>query len=128
VETARVLLVDDDPSILALLESTFGGDRRFEIYTALTGDQALHISREVQPHLVLLDVMLPGRDGYSACRLIKNDERCAGTQVVLLSALDQQAEGDTWKKVGADDFLIKPIRPSELLSAVERRLKMTSTG
>lgn len=118
----RVLVVDDDPGIMHLLTSALADDERLVLSVATDGEQALKRCREVRPHLVLLDVMLPGRAGYAVCRLVKHDPELGGTRIVMMTALAHHRTLETWRKVGADDFLAKPFLVRDLLDKVEKHL------
>ncbi len=118
----RILLVDDDTRTLDRLNSAFSTDGRFDVRSTTDGDEALRLCAEAPPALVLLDVSLPGRGGYSVCRMIKLHPDYGAVQVVMLSALADQAEWDTWRKVGADDFVTKPFVVENLVSMIAQRL------
>ena len=120
--TFKLLFVDDDPNTIRLLNAVFESDTRFEALSATTGDDAVRICRLEQPDLLVLDVGLPGSDGYRVCRLVKHDPTCGDVRVVFLSGLPPT--GDLWWKLGADEFLAKPVHPEELVRTVERCLKM----
>jgi len=124
----KILLVDDDLGILNLLGSVFSGDGRFDVLSTSDGDEALRLCAEQRPTLVLLDISMPGRGGYSVCRMIKHHSDYGDVQVILLSALADQANWDTWRKVGADDFVTKPFSVDGLLSMITRRLGLDASG
>ena len=116
---ARVLLVDDDPTCLALLESLFEGDPRFRVSTATDGPEALRISRSEHPDLAIIDVRLPGIDGDAVCDLIKQDPRTAGTRVILVTGRSNREAQATWRIVAADNLVTKPYSPTRMLRTVE---------
>jgi CheY-like chemotaxis protein len=118
----KLLLVDDDPSTLKLLNTTFEPDNRLDGSVARDGDEAMRIYRTLHPDLVILDIALPGRNGYSVCRLIKHDPVNPGTAVVLLSGQPQQDARESAWKVGADGFVPKPFSPKDLLEVVGARV------
>lgn len=117
-EPRKLLLVDDDHATLALLQSVFGKDSRIEVHTADSGMRAMEMAGEIGPHLVLLDISLPDREGYAVCRFIKYHPNCGPTKVVFLSGLSDQANWNTWQKVGADGFLSKPFKVDEISAYV----------
>jgi DNA-binding response OmpR family regulator len=123
-EPRKLLLVDDDPATLALLSAVFGTDSRIEVHTADTGVSAMDLAAEIGPHLVLLDITLPDREGYAVCRFIKYHPNCGRTKVVFLSGLAEQANWNTWEKVGADGFLSKPFQVSEIAEYVRNILDL----
>jgi CheY-like chemotaxis protein len=114
-----VLLVDDEPSIretVAFILEMEG----FRVATAVDGLEALNEVRRLRPPVVLLDGMLPHRDGFEVCRLIKADPTLAGTRVVMLTALGQRADQDRAVAAGVDFFLTKPFDEEDLLSLLRR--------
>src|ERR1051326_1756852 len=123
--TARVLVVDDILSNVKLLEAKLTAEY-FEVSTAYNGLEALARIEEHQPDIVLLDVMMPGMDGFEVCRRIKQNHKTAHLPVVMVTALDQPADRVTGLESGADDFLTKPVDDAALFARVRSlvRLKM----
>ncbi|HSC18129.1 MAG TPA: PleD family two-component system response regulator [Rhizomicrobium sp.] len=123
--TARVLVVDDILSNVRLLEAKLSAEY-FEVCTAYNGPEALAKIEEQIPDIVLLDVMMPGMDGFEVCRRIKNNARTAHLPVVMVTALDQTADRVAGLEAGADDFLTKPVDDAALFARVRSlvRLKM----
>ena len=124
---ARVLLVDDDPSCLALLESLFDGDSRFRVSTAVDGTEALRVSRSERPELAIIDVLLPGINGDAVCELIKNDPLTAGTRIILVTGRGTREAQREWRSVGADNLITKPFSPVKMLRTVEAMLGMSGS-
>ena len=123
--TARILVVDDIVSNVKLLEAKLTAEY-FEVLTAGSGEQALaRVAAEV-PDIVLLDVMMPGMDGFEVCRRIKTNPKVAHIPVVMVTALDQPSDRVTGLEAGADDFLTKPVDDFALFARVRSlvRLKM----
>ena len=120
--TARVLIVDDDPNLLAslVLVMEHGG---YEVHTAQTGEEALAGAERWAPQLVLLDVMLPGLDGYAVCQRLRADPRRAGLRVVMLSARVRPVEVAKGLALGADAYLTKPFSIRDLRDEVRRQLE-----
>ncbi|MGO4541498.1 response regulator transcription factor [Paenibacillus sp. 2TAB19] len=116
----RILLVDDEPHILEFLELGLMNEG-FEIYTAPDGESALERYREHQPHIVVLDVMMPGMNGFEVCDAIKR----SGNQVavIMLTAKDEVEDRVKGLTLGADDYLVKPFSFSELLARIGARLR-----
>ncbi|MGH2540478.1 MAG: response regulator [Actinomycetota bacterium] len=118
-ETAvpRVLVVDDDPLIVRLLELNFrlAG---FEVSSASRGDRAVERAIEVDPDVIVLDVTMPGLDGYEVCRRLRGDERFADVPVVFLTAHPQDALGARDHALGVVDHVTKPFDPETLIDAV----------
>jgi len=123
--TARVLVVDDILSNVKLLEAKLSAEY-FEVVTAYSGVEALAKIEEQQPDIVLLDVMMPGMDGFEVCRRIKTNPKTAHVPVVMVTALDQATDRVAGLDAGADDFLTKPVDDAALFARVRSlvRLKM----
>jgi len=123
--TARVLVVDDILSNVKLLEAKLSAEY-FEVVTAYSGAEALGRIEEHIPDIVLLDVMMPGMDGFEVCRRIKSNPKTAHLPVVMVTALDQPSDRVAGLEAGADDFLTKPVDDPALFARVRSlvRLKM----
>ena len=123
--TGRVLVVDDIPANLKLLEARLTAEY-FDVTTALNGADALAACRANTPDIVLLDVMMPGMDGFEVCRRLKADALTGHVPVVMVTALDQVADRIRGLEAGADDFLTKPVNDTALITRVKSliRLKM----
>lgn len=123
--TARILVVDDIEANVRLLEARLMAEY-FEVLTATNGPDALDICAKGQCDIVLLDVMMPGMDGFEVCRRLKADPRTAHLPVVMVTALDQTEDRVTGLEAGADDFLTKPVNDLALITRVKSlvRLKM----
>ncbi len=123
--TARVLVVDDILSNVKLLEAKLTTEY-FEVVTAFSGPEALAKIEESPPDIVLLDVMMPGMDGFEVCRRIKANPVTAHIPVVMVTALDQPSDRVAGLDAGADDFLTKPVDDAALFARVRSlvRLKM----
>ena len=123
--TARILVVDDVLANVRLLEARLSAEY-FEIRTASNGLEALKICARAPFDVVLLDVMMPGMDGFDVCRRLKNDPTTAHVPVVLVTALDQPGDRVKGLEAGADDFLTKPVDEVALVARVRSlaRLKL----
>ncbi len=123
--TARVLVVDDILSNVKLLEAKLTSEY-FDVVTAFSGTEALGKMEECDPDIVLLDVMMPGMDGFEVCRRIKANPKTAHIPVVMVTALDQPSDRVAGLEAGADDFLTKPVDDAALFARVRSlvRLKM----
>lgn len=121
--TARVLVVDDTPANLKLLEARLSADY-FDVVTCCSGPDALQICADGGCDIVLLDVMMPGMNGFEVCRRIKADPATAHIPVVMVTALDQTADRLAGLEAGADDFLTKPIDEIALLARVRSLSRM----
>src|SRR4051812_5538785 len=123
--TARVLVVDDILSNVKLLEAKLSAEY-FDVVAAFNGLECLARVAESTPDIVLLDVMMPGMDGFEVCRRIKGDPKTTHIPIVMVTALDQPSDRVTGLEAGADDFLTKPVDDMALFARVRSlvRLKM----
>jgi two-component system, cell cycle response regulator len=125
--TARVLVVDDIAPNIKLLEARLNAEY-FDVLTASNGSDALTVCEQGRCDIVLLDVMMPGMDGFEVCRMIKSNPQTAHLSVVMVTALDQPADRVRGLDAGADDFLTKPIDEVALIARVRSlaRLKVVT--
>ena len=123
--TARVLVVDDLEPNVKLLEAKLRAEY-FDVLGAYSGAEAIEIAMREQPDIILLDVMMPGMDGFEACRRLKAAPETMHIPIVMVTALDQQADRIAGLEAGADDFLTKPVEDVALFARVRSlsRLKM----
>jgi two-component system cell cycle response regulator len=123
--TARVLVVDDIMANVKLLEARLSAEY-FEVLTAFGGQEALDVCGRERVDVVLLDVMMPGMDGFEACRRIKANPATQHVPVIMVTALDQPSDKIQGLDAGADDFLTKPVDDIALITRVKNlaRLKM----
>jgi len=123
--SARILVVDDMPANIKLLEARLTAEY-YEVYTATSGPEALALCKQGNIDIILLDVMMPGMDGFEVCRRLKADRNTAHIPVVMVTALDQPADRVKGLDAGADDFLTKPVDEIALLARVRSlaRLKV----
>ena len=125
--TARVLVVDDVPANVKLLEARLSAEY-FDVITAMSGKEALAICERAECDLVLLDAMMPDIDGFEVCRRLKSNPLTHHIPVVMVTALDQPSDRVRGLEAGADDFLTKPIPDLALIARVRSlsRLKMVT--
>jgi two-component system cell cycle response regulator len=114
---ARVLVVDDVLANVKLLEARLTAEY-FEVVTAMSGQEALDICARAQCDIVLLDIMMPGMDGFEVCRRLKADPATHHIPIVIITALDQPSDRVKGLEAGADDFLTKPVSDIALLARV----------
>ena len=117
----RILVVDDEPGIQATLRARLEANG-FEVLLASDGEAGLQRAREEKPDLILLDLMLPKRDGYSVCRLLKFDSRFQHIPVIMLTARAQERDRVLGEKTGADAYIPKPFDAPHLLETIRRLL------
>ena len=120
----QILVVDDNPDNAHIIRDYLEA-RGYPITVAYNGDHALKAFAEVKPALVLLDVMMPGRDGWQVCREMKQHPTLGrSVRVVMVTALDDWVNKRQALQTGADDFVEKPFELSKLASTVERNIKL----
>src|SRR3954469_9025822 len=115
--SARILVVDDIEANVRLLEAKLSAEY-YEVLTASDGPTALAKAAAERPDIILLDVMMPGMDGFEVCRRLKDDPECRHIPVVLVTALDGRADRVAGLEAGADEFLTKPIDDVMLFARV----------
>ncbi len=118
----RILIVDDDPQILRLVES-YLSQVGYGTLTAADGEAAMHALRRERPDLVVLDLMLPGRDGLDILRWLRADATLSATPVLLLTARVDDEDKIVGLELGADDYLTKPFNPREVVARVRALLR-----
>ena len=118
MSSQQILVADDEPALLRLLEFVLGR-KGYDIHGVLTGKAAVEYLMSNRPDLVILDVMMPGLDGYEVLSFIRSDDSLAGIPVVMLTARAQLDDIQKGLSLGADAYLAKPFDPEELLSVVE---------
>jgi two-component system cell cycle response regulator len=121
--TGRVLVVDDIPTNVKLLEARLSAEY-FDVLTAQSGEEALHLLGRERVDVVLLDVMMPAMDGFEVCRRIKSSARTMHVPVVMVTALDQTADKVQGLEAGADDFLTKPVDDIALVTRVKNLARL----
>jgi CheY-like chemotaxis protein len=119
-----ILLVDDEPSIRETVSFILEMEG-YRVVTAANGDEALEQIRRLQPPVVLLDAMMPRRDGFDVCRTVKMDPQLAATKIVMLTALGQKTDQERAMVAGADYYVTKPFDEVELLALLA---KLTGSG
>jgi two-component system, OmpR family, alkaline phosphatase synthesis response regulator PhoP len=117
----KILVVDDDPSITKLLESILSG-KGFEVVKANDGAQALEQVKIHNPKLIVLDIMMPGMNGYDVCRNLKFDSPYKDTPILLLTSRDQEIDPRIGQMMGIE-YLQKPVSRELFLNKVEQILK-----
>ena len=120
--TKTILLVDDEEAILELISATLGQDDGYQFVLARDGEEALNTALKYKPDLIILDVLMPKRDGYYVCRALKQNPETAHIKVLILTALAQEIDCQRALESGADGYLIKPFSPMALLEKLEESL------
>lgn len=114
----RVLVVDDDPEIVRLLEDALGAEKGVDVRSAATGYDAGMLTESFRPHVMLLDYMLPDINGNLVCQRLRANPELASTRVVIVSGVVRQSEVDALLQSGADAFVRKPFDIRELIGKV----------
>lgn len=119
----NILLVDDNPTNLQILLQILSG-RGYKLLIAKNGDKAMNIVHTMQPILILLDIMMPGLDGYEVCKRLKEDPATTDVIVIFLSALNDTCDRVRGLEIGAVDYIVKPFQAEEIIARVETHLKI----
>lgn len=126
-ENYRILLVDDEPDILEFIGYNLKKEG-FEVHTASNGIEAVKVASAILPHLILLDVMMPGMDGIETCEEIKKIPELRHTIIAFLTARGEDYSQIAGFEAGADDYINKPVKPKVLVSRLRALLKRYNTG
>ncbi|MFA7677767.1 MAG: response regulator [Candidatus Omnitrophota bacterium] len=126
VEQKRILIADDEPDFIYVLSVRLEVNG-YEVITARDGEEALSKTKEEEPDLVILDLMMPKINGFEVCRMLKFDDAYKSIPIVILSALDQQRDREKATTNGADAYFIKPFDLKLLLTKIEDLLKRGSS-
>ena len=113
----QVLIADDEPNIVAALEYLLQRNG-YEVRVARSGDEALKLIEQLQPDLVLLDVMMPQRSGYDVCQRVREREDWRNIKIVMLSARGRDVEVNKGMSLGADLYITKPFSTRELVARI----------
>src|SRR3954453_7373750 len=113
----KILIADDEPDILEIIHFNLSAEG-YEVITAKNGDEAIDAAKKNQPDLIILDIMMPGRNGIDVCNILRMQPAFKDTLIVFLSALSDEGTEIRGLETGADDYLTKPISPKILTSKV----------
>jgi CheY-like chemotaxis protein len=114
-----VLVVDDDPMILRLLEINFRLEG-YRVETAAHGERALELAASLGPRAIILDLMMPGMDGWEVCRRLRDDPATASIPIIALSARAQEEDRQRGYALGVTEYITKPFDPATLVETVRR--------
>ncbi len=120
----RILVVDDDRDIVRLVRS-YLEKAGYQVLTAYDGESALQVLRSEKPQLLILDLMLPDRDGWDVARLVRADSTIAATPIIMLTARVEDNDKIVGLEIGADDYITKPFNPREVVARVRALLRRT---
>lgn len=118
----RILIVDDQPEHLEILENVLGDD--YEIATAASGEEALTLAKIFCPALILLDIIMPGLDGYETCRRLRGMPCLRHTKIIMVSAKAMVTERLPGDEAGADDYMTKSFDLEELREKIQVALRL----
>ena len=114
----KILIVDDSPTTRELITDTLR-NKGFRIITASNGEEALDKAKSELPDLILLDVVMPGQNGFQVCRQLKTNDMTKAIKVILVTSKSQKSDRFWGLKQGADDYLVKPFEKSALIQCIE---------
>jgi two-component system alkaline phosphatase synthesis response regulator PhoP len=114
----RILIADDEPDIRLMVSRMLGGD--YIVLEAADGEEAVRTARLHKPDLILMDIMMPEKDGYSACHSIKSDPDTRSIPVIMVTGIDHQLNVKFSDEMGADGYITKPFSLDELMNVVTR--------
>ena len=113
----RILIADDEPDILEIVSYNLGKEG-YEIYTAKDGNEAIERAKQLNPDLIILDVMMPRKTGVEVCEILRSQPMFQNTLIIFLTAMSDEASHIKGLETGADDYVSKPISPKVLVSRV----------
>ena len=122
-----ILVVDDSPTALRLTSELLAS-HGFEVLTANDGNEAVEVAESRLPDLMLLDIVLPGRNGFQVCRKLRSSEDTSGIRIVMLSSKSQEHDRLWARRQGADGYLTKPFNEKALLESIKSVLSRPCTG
>ena len=120
----KILIADDEPDILEILEYNLTVEG-YTVVKAKDGDEALDLAKKQQPDLIILDVMMPRKTGMDVCQILRSQPAFAETRIIMLTALNDEANHIKGLEMGADDYVSKPISPKVLISRVNALFRRT---
>jgi len=113
----KLLAVDDNPDNIAIIEELF--QEKYDLRTASRGEEALKIALDFQPDIILLDIMMPGMDGYEVCQRLREYPSLAETKIIMVTAKGALEDRVKGYEAGANDFITKPFAEENILESVE---------
>jgi two-component system alkaline phosphatase synthesis response regulator PhoP len=123
----KILVIEDDAIASRLIEYTLGKEG-YEVLLAKNGLEGISKARSEEPDLIILDIMLPGIDGFEVCHRLRSEPQTAHLPILMLSGKAQEIDKATGLKVGADDYVTKPASPRELANRVKALLERKVAG
>jgi CheY-like chemotaxis protein len=117
MQRKKILAVDDNPNNNAIIEELFA--EHYDLRTATTGEEALRIASDFQPDVILLDIMMPGMNGYEVCRRLREHPSLGDIKILMVTAKGALEDRVKGYEVGANDFITKPFEEKNILESVE---------
>ena len=118
----RILIIEDDKDIVEAVRYNLEKERGFSVLSAKTGDEGLNLVPQMKPHLIILDIGLPGLTGYEVCRMLRRDAETQDIPIVMLTARGSESDKVLGLELGADDYITKPFSTRELILRVKKIL------
>jgi two-component system phosphate regulon response regulator PhoB/two-component system alkaline phosphatase synthesis response regulator PhoP len=115
----KILIADDNENIREALTYLLE-DEGYKLWMAKDGAETLEKARDIRPDILFLDIMMPIMNGYEVCRVIKSDPELKSIYVIMLTAKGQVAEQERGRSVGADEYIVKPFSPMEVLARIKK--------
>ncbi|MGM0497938.1 MAG: response regulator [Bacteroidota bacterium] len=121
-KTNRILIAEDDEMVRKIINEVLQDD--YELYFAEDGEKALQLARDHHPDLLLLDIMMPEKNGFEVCRELRKDKEMQKLIVIMVTALSDKDSEKMGLKAGADDFITKPFNPIDLRTKVSLMFRL----
>ena len=118
----KILIVDDEPDILEILRYNLEKED-FTVFTAGNGEEGIRLAEQEDPHLIILDIMMPKMDGVEVCRYLRGKDQFQNTIIAFLTARDEDYSQIAALEIGGDDYITKPIRPRVFMSRIKALLR-----
>ena len=119
----RILIIEDDKDIVEAIRYNLEKERGFSVLSARTGDEGLNLVLQVKPHLIILDIGLPGLTGYEVCRMLRRDAETRDIPILMLTARGSESDKVLGLELGADDYITKPFGIRELIARVRAAIR-----
>ncbi|MFZ5571061.1 MAG: response regulator transcription factor [Thermodesulfobacteriota bacterium] len=123
--TGKILIVDDEPAVVLPLQFLME-QHQYRVAVASSGEEALEKIMQFEPDLILLDIMLPGIDGYEVCEIVRLNPKWKQTRIIFLTARGRDVDVAKGLVLGADDYILKPFTGSEVVNKVKQLLDVGS--
>jgi len=118
MEDNKILIIDDDAYIIRVLSHILEREG-YDVYSAMNGEEGIEKAKDVQPDIIFLDIILPGKDGYAVCKEIRSTPDLKKKYVIMLSSVEQQQEIEEKEKSGANEYMTKPFSPKDVIDKVK---------